>query len=192
MKLTDTLDRLDEALLATGRIVSGLTDDQWDLRSPCEEWDVRQVTNHLVGGLRIFTAQLTGEIAPGDHDGCDWLTPNAHQAYAAAAEADRAAWRLPGTETIVFDLAFGQVPAPMAAIVHLTEVVVHGLDIAVATGREHLVDQELSARLLAVMRAIGTDAFRVPGIFGPEQPSTKSDPPHRQLLAHLGRGLNVG
>jgi uncharacterized protein (TIGR03086 family) len=189
MNFTATLAQLDQALAATGRIVAGVTPDQWALPSPCVDWDVRQVTNHLVGGLRIFTAQLTDETVPGDHDGHDWLSPSPVDAYDAAAELDQKAWRGEDADLRVFDLAFGRVPAAMALVVHLTEVVVHGLDLAVATGQEHLVDEELAARLLATMRAMGTDAFRVPGIFGPELTAAEAAPAHRQLLAYLGRDL---
>jgi uncharacterized protein (TIGR03086 family) len=91
----------------------------------------------------------------------------------------------------VFDLAFGQVPAAMALVVQVTEVVVHGLDLAVATGQEALVDQEQAGWLLGLMRDMGTDAFRVPGIFDPERREEPGAPAHRALLAYLGRDLRA-
>jgi uncharacterized protein (TIGR03086 family) len=190
MNFTATLAQLDDALTATGRIVAGVRSDQWELPSPCADWDVRQVANHLVGGLCIFTGQLTGDTVTSDHDGHDWLGPSPSDAYDGAADLDQKAWRREGADLRVFDLAFGQVPAPMALVVHLTEVVVHGLDLAVATGQEHVVDQDLAAHLLATMRGMGTDAFRVPGIFGPELQASQAAPAHRQLLAYLGRELS--
>ena len=48
-------------------------------------------------------------------------------------------------------------------------------------------DQDESAWLLGAMRELGTDPFRVPGIFGPEVDADPGAPAHRQLLAHLGR-----
>jgi hypothetical protein len=39
------------------------------------------------------------------------------------------------------------------------------------------------------MRGMGTDAFRVPGIFDAERPAPVDTPAHRALLAYLGRDL---
>ncbi|MGI5491120.1 hypothetical protein [Microtetraspora malaysiensis] len=81
------------------------------------------------------------------------------------------------------------VPGPMAALIHLTELLVHGADLAVATGREDLVDQAACDQLLATMRGMDFHAFRRPGMFGPEIPAPGDAPAHRQLLAFLGRNL---
>jgi uncharacterized protein (TIGR03086 family) len=183
------IDQLDRALRTTGTIVAAVSPAQWAAPSPCAGWTVRDEANHLVGGLRIFSAQLTGTTVGADHDGHDWLGTEPASAYADAARADAAAWRRPGATETTFDLAFGQVPGPMALVVHLTEVVVHGIDLAVATGHEDLVDQEQASWLHGLMREMGTDAFRVPGIFGPELAAPTGDQAHRQLLAFLGRDL---
>lgn len=184
------LDRLDRALHTTDRIVAAVGPDQWVQPSPCAGWTVRDEANHLVGGLRIFTAQLDGSVVSDDHDGHDWLGRDPAAAYHHAALADSPAWRRPGALDRTFDLAVGQVPASMALVVHLTEVVVHGIDLAVATGHEELVDQEQAAWLLTQMQEIGTDPFRVPGIFGPELEARPGARSHERLLAHLGRDLS--
>ncbi|WP_298515827.1 TIGR03086 family metal-binding protein [uncultured Nocardioides sp.] len=183
------LDQLASALATTGRIVTAICPEHWAAPTPCAGWDVRTEANHLVGGLRIFAAQLTGDPTDHDHDGTDWLGADPAAAYGVAAAEDLEAWHRPGAMDTVFDLAFGQVPASMALVVHLTEVVVHGLDLAVATGQEHLADQAQAAWLLGLMRQMGTDSFRVPGIFEPERTAGPDAAPHRQLLAFLGRDL---
>jgi uncharacterized protein (TIGR03086 family) len=183
------IDHLELALRSTGTIVSGIRPDQWGLPTPCTGWDVRAECNHLVGGLRIFAAQLQGQPLDADHDTTDWLGVEPAAAYASAARADAAAWREPGATDTVFDLAFGQAPGQMALVVHLTEVLVHGLDLAVATGQEHLVDEGEAGFLHAMMSSMGTETFRVPGIFDAEVPAADDDPEHRRLLAYLGRDL---
>jgi uncharacterized protein (TIGR03086 family) len=185
------IDRLALALDRTAAVVHGITADQWSWPTPCTGWDVRTETNHLVGGLRIFAAQLAGDRTDHAHDGTDWLGGDPAGAYDLAAAEDLDRWRRLGAMTTVFDLAFGQVPADLALVVHLTEVVVHGLDLAVATGQEESVDQDLAGWLLELMRQMGTDAFRVPGIFEAERPADPAGPPHRALLAYLGRDLTV-
>lgn len=55
--------------------------------------------------------------------------------------------------------------------------------------REDLVDQELCEELLATMDQLGgIDAYRVPGVFGPEVAVPRAAPAHRRLLGYLGRG----
>ena len=183
------IDQLERALRTTGGIVGAIDPHQWAAPSPCAGWTVRDEANHLVGGLRIFVAQLAGIPVGHDHDGHDWIGDLPAASYTDAARADLAAWRRAGAMDTTFDLAFGQVPAPMALVVHLTEVVVHGVDLAVATGHEGLVDEEQAAWLLALMHDMGTDAFRAPGIFGPEVATPEDAPAHRRLLAFLGREL---
>jgi uncharacterized protein (TIGR03086 family) len=184
--MQDTIDEIELALSATGRLVEGITTDRWTTPTPCEGWDVTTVVNHLVGGMRLYAAELTGTDAGGAHED-DWLGDDPTGAYRDAATQVLAAWRSPGAERRMIDLSFGTVPAPMAAVVELTEIVVHGLDIAVATGQEHAVDQAQAERLLALMTGMGIDSFRAPGIFGPAQPAPADAPAHRRLLAFLGR-----
>ncbi|QNN52962.1 TIGR03086 family metal-binding protein [Nocardioides mesophilus] len=183
------IDHLAIALDHTSTVMHAVTDDQWTAPTPCHGWDVRHEANHLVGGLRIYTAQLTGDSTGYDHDGTDWLGNDPAAAYDAAATTDLGAWLRPGAMDTVFDLAFGRVPAEMSLVVHITEVLVHGLDLAVAIGHEELADGELSSWLLGLMRGMGTDSFRVPGIFDAERPAQPGAPAHRELLRYLGRDI---
>ncbi|MGV9616364.1 hypothetical protein ACWDPW_30160, partial [Nocardia xishanensis] len=68
------------------------------------------------------------------------------------------------------------------------EVLVHGVDIALAIDRPDLADDALCAELLSTMRAMGgIDIFRTPGIYEAEVPIPDDAPPHRKLLAYTGR-----
>ena len=185
---TAVVDALADALATTGTLVGGISPTQWCAPTPCPGWDVRALTNHLVGGLRIFTAQLTGTDAGAEHDD-DWLGDSPVVAYTAAAAAVLAAWRAPEAMSRSLSISLGEVPAPLGAVIELTEVVVHGLDVAVATGQEDRVDAGQAAALHALMLGMGMDSFRVPGVFGPAVPASIDAPAHRQLLAFLGRQL---
>ncbi|WP_330250227.1 hypothetical protein OG874_28770 [Nocardia sp. NBC_00565] len=82
----------------------------------------------------------------------------------------------------------GDLPGPAAAMVHLTEVVAHAVDIAVAIDRPDLADDELCAELLTTMHAQGGLAsFRKPGVFDEEVAVPADAPAHRRLLGYLGR-----
>jgi len=191
-KQTDQIgqvDRIDRALAVTGAVVRGVAADQWVLSTPCPEWDVRALVNHLVGGLRLFTAALTGMPAA-DHDS-DWLGMDPVAAWTAAAAADAAAWRHPGALDGTLEISLGPVPGALGGVIHVTEIITHGVDLAVATGQEDLLDEELIDDLLATMRALGVDAFRVPGVFGPEVAMDPGRPVHLRLLAFLGRPISA-
>jgi uncharacterized protein (TIGR03086 family) len=182
----DVLDRLAAALTTTGTLVAGVPATRWNDPTPCPGWDVRTLTNHLVGGLRIFAAQLTGRDAGGEHED-DWLGDAPAAAYADAAAAVLAAWRSSGAMDRTLDISLGPVPAPLGAIIELTEVVVHGLDLAVATGQTERVDEEQAAALHRLMLGMGFDAFRVPGVFGPAVEVPTDAPASARLLGFLGR-----
>jgi uncharacterized protein (TIGR03086 family) len=185
--MTTLIDRIDAAIAMTDAIVDGMEPSQLAAPSVCEGWDVRTELNHLVGGMRIFTAELNSAPAGDDHD-ADWLGADPRQAYVQAAVADRAAWRRPGVLDTTVHISLGALPGPMAAVVHLTEVLVHGVDLAVATGQQRSIDEQQCADLLATMHDMGgMDPYRVPGMFGPELPAPAGASPHRQLLAYLGR-----
>ncbi|WP_433757146.1 TIGR03086 family metal-binding protein [Nocardia sp. CA-135398] len=182
----NTVDRIDRAIDMTGGIVKGIAAEQMTAPTPCREWDLRELLNHLVGGMNIFAAQLQGLIPVRDHHD-DWLGADPQGAYAEAAGLDRAAWHRPDALERKVRLGFGEVPGPMAAVIHLTELVVHGADLAVATGQVHSLDEQLCAELLAIMCEMGIENFRVPGMFGPEVAAPGDAPAHRRLLAYVGR-----
>ena len=184
----DVVDRIESALATTDRFVTGIRPEQWGLGTPCAGWDVRRLVNHVVGGLRIYTAELTGTQAGQAHED-DWLGDDPAGAYRDAARSVLAAWRSPGAMSLTVSLGIGQMPAPMAAVIELTEIVVHGLDIAVATGQEDAVDEPQAAALLELMQGMGVDAFRVPGVFGPALSASGAAPAHVRLMAFLGRDL---
>src|SRR3954449_8140129 len=182
----DVIDALEAALATTGTLVAGIAPTRWSAPTPCPGWNVRDLTNHLVGGLRLFTAQLTGTDAGREHED-DWLGDSPAAAYPAAAGAVLAAWRCPGAMTRTLSISLGDVPAPLGAVIELTEVVVHGLDLAVATGRDEEVDQAQAGWLHALMEGMGFDAFRLPGVFGPAVPVPAAAPAHLRLLGFMGR-----
>ncbi|MBL7489974.1 TIGR03086 family protein [Frankia sp. AgB1.9] len=186
--MTTVIDQIDRALDVTATVVKGITGDQLTAPTPCPGWDVRTELNHLVGGMRIFAAELTATDAGGEHED-DWLGTDHHAAFATAAALDRAAWQRPDALDTTVRLGFGPTPGPVAALIHLTEVLAHGADLAVATGQESLLDEDACAGLLAIMTGMDFDAFRRPGMFGPAVPAPRDAPAHRRLLAFLGRTL---
>jgi len=187
--MIDVITAINDALETTETVVRAVPADEWHRPTPCRDWDVLQVTNHLVGGIRIFAAEVTGMPEVADHDS-DWLGSDPVAAYVSAAAADKAAWRRPDCMRGTITIGLGTMPAPLAAVIHLTEILVHGVDIAVAIERADIVDQHQCVALLTAMQEMGgVDPYRVPGVFGPYIPAAADDLPHRRLLTYLGREL---
>ena len=180
---------IDRALDVAATIIDGIDADGWRRPTPCPGWTARDVYNHLVEGVEVF-AQLVagrdgGATPVGTVDSGD-ATPL--ERFVAAATDDRAAWSAPAAGTV--RLGFGEIPLGLAAMVHLTEIVVHGIDLAVATGQCARIDEALAGALLDGMHAAGgIDPYRVPGMFGPELMAVQTDAAHRRLLAYVGRTM---
>ncbi|HRE01888.1 MAG TPA: TIGR03086 family metal-binding protein [Ilumatobacteraceae bacterium] len=187
--ITDIITQIHQAIDATAVVVHAITEDQWHLPTPCADWDVRAVANHLVGGMLAFPELLAGVTVDDDptreHVGTDPAS-----AFDAAARADHDAWSRPDALDGTVALTFATLPASMAAVIHLTELVVHGLDLAVATGQHDTIDEHLVEQLLDLMHSMGgIDAFRSPGFFGPEVHVNTAQPAHQRLLAYVGRNI---
>src|SRR4051812_10965633 len=56
----DGLARFDRAVVAAGAVFDGVKVEQWGDPTPCTEWTVRDLMNHVVGGTRQFISLMTG------------------------------------------------------------------------------------------------------------------------------------
>jgi uncharacterized protein (TIGR03086 family) len=178
---------LEAAIAATGTILDAITEDQWDVASPCTDWSVREVADHLVAGNDLFTRALGGNL------------PTAPDAEAGVAQAyHRSARQLlrtfsePGVTARVVQVPFGAVPGAIALQLRLTEILVHGWDLARATGQDPLFPEEAAEQALA---------FTIPMLeripegrkpFGPPQPVVGTAPAIDRLAARLGRSVLWG
>src|SRR3954453_8089108 len=59
--MTDTVELLERTTTAAGRVVAGVKPDQLDDPTPCTEWTVRDLLNHMVGTAEMFAGAAVGE-----------------------------------------------------------------------------------------------------------------------------------
>ncbi|HEX2805024.1 MAG TPA: TIGR03086 family metal-binding protein [Kineosporiaceae bacterium] len=196
--MTDHLvDQLAQLLDTTGQLVAGIGDEQWTAPTPCTEWSVRDLVDHLVAGNLLFAGILSGRVTMADAGrlrGVDQL--NGDQlgdrpvaAYRAAADAVVSAAGRPGVQGQTFTLPVGTVPGVVALHLRLTEVLVHGWDLARATGQvvafpDDVVVQELefTRGALSLVPAGATP-------FAPPRPVRDEAPAIDRLAACLGRDV---
>lgn len=181
---------IGQAAAPTVAIVRAIRTDQLTAPTPCQEYDVRRLLNHLLywGPSLEGAARGTAVAPPADREpdldlaGDDWAGPVTGQLdRLAAAWSDSSAWE--GTTQLA-----GPPDLPAATIggMVLTELVVHGWDLARATGQPPQWNDQV---LAFVHRQVADTAEqgRQMGVYGPEVPVPGTAPVLDQLLGLTGR-----
>jgi uncharacterized protein (TIGR03086 family) len=184
MAANDPLDLLDRSIAQTGAIVAGVRPDQAGLPTPCSEFDVRKLLNHLVYDVQTFTTMVTGaERGSPDQDliGDDWLS-----AYRAASSGLVDAWHKRGSDGTMKLGRLGEMPAAWAVGQHYADIAQHGWDLARATGQSTDLDAELGQASLDWARQSLKPEFHGQA-FGPEVPAAANAPVYDKLAAFFGR-----
>jgi uncharacterized protein (TIGR03086 family) len=198
----EQVDGLARALDATGRLAGTVREEQWHDPTGCPGWNVRDLVTHVVYGNRLFAAILRGDLpgppagAPSaggsgqpasDLPGSDLAGSDLPGAYREAAAELLAAFSRPGVMDETFTMPFGTVPGSTALHLRITELLVHGWDLAQATGQHADFPDDLARQELTFShRALSAiPPGRTP--FGPPQQAAADAPAIDQLAALLGR-----
>lgn len=186
----DNVALMKQVVASTDKVVKQTEPSQLGLPSPCTEWTVRDVINHITGGATMFAVcveegsvpdDLLGKLMAGDNLGDDYVG-----SWAAASSRAIAAFEEPGALDKMVKLPFGEMPAGVALNIAVFDVLTHAADIATATNQT-IDDTALVETALEMgHQMIGPD-LRAPGIFGPEQPAPDGATPTVRLLAFAGR-----
>jgi uncharacterized protein (TIGR03086 family) len=176
------------AAAEVARIVVGVRDDQLTDPTPCTGTSVAAMLDHLVG-LTLAFRMAAEKVRPEGGPSVDAanLAPDWRTRLPAQLEALATAWRAPGAWDGMAEAGGVQMPASAMGVVALNEVLVHGWDLAVATGQEYRPDP---ASVQACLEMVGdrTDATDEPeGLFGPVVPVPDDAPPFDRLLGQTGR-----
>ncbi|MEU6391084.1 TIGR03086 family metal-binding protein [Streptomyces sp. NPDC046939] len=144
---------LVEAAAEAARVAAGVGAGALDAPSGCGDWDVRTLVNHWVvysshgmehRARRLpLPEELTGRDFTAD---ADWAA-----GFAAALDRAVAAWAEPDVWDGEIDLGFARQPAPEVATMLWAELVLHGWDVAHATGQEFRLSDGAAALLLHVV-----------------------------------------
>lgn len=154
--------------------------------TPCGDWDVRTLINHVTGEDRWTAPLLAGSTVAdvGDRFDGDLLGDDPVGAFAAAAaEATHAAAQTDPATTV--HLSFGDVPAAEYLHQLAADHLIHGWDLAVATGGDRNFDEEVVGGV-ADWFTERESMYRAGGAIGPRV-SAGSDDPQDRLLAAFGR-----
>jgi uncharacterized protein (TIGR03086 family) len=186
---TVTVEQLSQASDFTDQLIAAVHDDQWAGPTPCAGWRVRDLVSHVVAGNSLFAAALRGGQPPAAHQGAVLPEAGLLSAYRDSAAELLGAFREPGALDAMVTVPFGTVPGVVALHLRITELLVHGWDLARATGQPATVPDGLAEQELAFSRSKLADIPPDRRPFGPPQPVASSAPAIDQLAALLGRDV---
>ncbi|WP_304452792.1 TIGR03086 family metal-binding protein [Nocardiopsis sp. YSL2] len=193
--MTETTDRPDPraglsgAIDVAGQSIAAVRPDQYDGTTPCPEYSVRELCNHMVSVLRrvavlgeggdFFSVPHFAEDVP---DG-EWKT-----AWDTAARETDAVWSDPAVLGRQIGLPWGPVPGAAAALIYTNEFVLHTWDLATATGQDVAWDPRVLAGPLANMRrAVPAQPRGGQVPFGPVVEVSEDAPDIDRLVGWYGR-----
>ncbi len=182
-------EQLSAAAEVTGQVIDAITDEQWSLPTPCGDWTVRDLVQHVVAGNDGFTAALSEPpAAPG-------LTAqrsgNLAGDYGRSVRAVVDAFRQPGVLERVVSVPFGTVPGAVALHLRITELLVHGWDLTRATGQGVTFPEDLAEQELAFTRRALADIPPGRSPFALPEPVADDALAIDRLAACLGRKVTA-
>lgn len=188
----DVKELLRRGMAVFGDRVYGIPDGTWRWPTPCEGWDVRALVHHLVEECRWVPPLLAGATIEdvGDRFAGDLLGDDPPAAWDAASAEALAAAEAVDPATIVH-LSFGDVPAREYLHQLAADHLVHGWDLARATGQAEDVDATAVDGVLAWF-ADREHLYRAGGVIGPAVAVPDGAGARDELLARFGRDPSPG
>ncbi|MFE3105865.1 TIGR03086 family metal-binding protein [Nocardia tengchongensis] len=181
------VDLLEQAIAQMGDIIAVITPDQAAWPTPCEDWPVRRLIDHVIGQiLRDFTVSARGEMpawgAPAEAVGDDWAAE-----FATRAQPLLDQWRTADLDRLVPGMG-GEAPLRGRADQQIAEFAMHAWDLTRATGQGRALEPDLAEHALAWSRQVLKPEYRGQGrAFGPEWPIAADAPAYDRLAAWFGR-----
>jgi uncharacterized protein (TIGR03086 family) len=181
---------LTPACQRTADVLANVTDDQLTAPTPCADYSVGDVVHHVGGLARAFAASarkdlgpLTGSPPVPDASKLDedWRT-----SYPARLTELARAWGDPSAWQGMTRIAAMEMPGEAVGTTGLTEVVIHGWDLARSTGQTYDVDSTTAEAVLAHVSQVAA-AGPVEGLFGPALPIADDAPVLDRIVALSGR-----
>lgn len=185
---TMTLD-LGPSAAETARMVAGVRDDQLSGPSPCTDLPVAAVLHHLLTLSLAFTgAAMKEPQGPGPQPDADQLPPDWREQLPRHLEALAIAWRDPSAWEGATEIAGMTLPGATVGVVALNEVLVHGWDVAAATGQEYRSDDVALSACLEFAQQIAANAPEMrDAMYAPVVPVPDGAPLLDRLIGQAGR-----
>ena len=186
--IVDVPEMHARALRVVGRAFGAIAKDTMTEPTPCSEWDVRTLANHMVLETRVMLMLLDG-VAPADIMAAlagDLLGVDPAAAYEDAARAAAEAVYAPGVMRITVTQRSGTRTGEDFCIRRILNTVVHGWDLAQALTIEYRVPSDIVA-MLAVFVESHRDELAESPAYSPAVAVAVDADNWTHILATLGR-----
>jgi len=167
-------------------VMANVTPEQMELATPCAEWNVGQLIDHMVGAQQWGMATMQGSEPQAAEGACqgDYCGD-----FQAAAQACAASFSEEGALEKMVNPGFGDMPGAAMLGLVMNDTFTHAWDLAQATGQDTNLNPEMAQQILAAAQQMIQPAFRSEegAIFGMEQQAPEGANAATQLAAFLGR-----
>jgi uncharacterized protein (TIGR03086 family) len=182
----EAVERIEKATALASEAVNNVKPDQLSDATPCSEFDVRGLLNHLLGGLDMLTTAASGGKAETPKEDLVGDGSDIGDRYDTRRQKLLDVVKQEGVLDKTWEMPFGQMPGKMMAGIAFMEHLTHAWDVRKATGQ----DSELPADLVAECTAVVTpmdQMLRMPGVCGPALEPAAGASETDKLMAFLGR-----
>lgn len=184
------MSHLSNAAEAIAAVVREITDDQLANKTPCSEYDVRALVNHLLfwGPAEAGAGRKESvDLPAAGESGVDLTTGDWRGDLLAVLTDVTSSWAPAGAWEGTTSMGSPhQLPAPVLGDMITGELAVHGWDLAVATGQRLALPADTLAHLHDAVSA-GAEQAREMGLYGPPVPVPADAPALDRVVAMTGR-----
>jgi uncharacterized protein (TIGR03086 family) len=177
-------ERIERATAFAQEKVERVQPDDLSNATPCTEFDVRALLNHLIGNLGLLATVAKGEKA--ERPQGDQFEADPAAAYSRRREELLSAIGVPGVFDRDWVMPFGTLAGTLMANIAFMEHLTHGWDVAKATAQDTTIPAELVVECTEAATAIG-DMLRMPGVCGPPVDVPDSASVEDKFIAFMGR-----
>ncbi|MEV0777888.1 TIGR03086 family metal-binding protein [Streptomyces sp. NPDC050433] len=182
--MNDTISTLLEKAAADALpVLRGVRDDQLTLPTPCAEYDVHGLLDHLfqvITNFQVLAAKGESDFGTAP----ERLADDRNDRFAVEIAELISAWAAPGAEDGLTGAM--NMPARTVGTMALGDLTVHAWDLSRATGQPYEPDAALVRMLGDEFAALAPTARKM-GVFGEPFPVGEDATPFESLLAATGR-----
>jgi uncharacterized protein (TIGR03086 family) len=182
----DGVDQLDQIVPTLKALVERIPADQLDRPTPCAAFTVTGVLQHMIGGAQAFAPAFRGAPAAVPGSGDDG---SVQEQFQRAMDDLLDAVHTPGAQDRTIASPFGEVPGSLFARYVAFDGLVHGWDLATATGQSYAPDDTVVGEVDGFIRGLLQPEMRDGDTFAAETDIPADATPLERVVAFSGRSL---